>query len=113
MKSETTITYYLDVLGRLWMPNCHAATRRTVRVDTYEAQLYGEPLTDKNVADYPYGPAFGDFSSIVDVRVEKKTTRSAWSGDGACLRTRTIIKVLKEMSEENEMIFADCMEGEG
>ncbi len=68
---------WIDVLGRIWMPNVEAAM--TYDLGKYEMESIGAP-TRENVEEYLTKHA-GDFQEIIDFHAVVGETEIAWESE--------------------------------
>lgn len=88
----TITTQVINVIGKLWMPNCTAAMRYTL--SPYDMGNLGDP---RNRADVERWIALnsGDFSQVLDFRAD------------FTIDDESVIHDWK--SEDSDMIYCDCM----
>lgn len=101
-----TTTYEVEVLilGRLWMPQCHAAKRQVYTVDRKEFPD-GFTLDDvEEMLDH------SDFSCIEDWQATYHVRRQYKGPKGIGWTAHSRSKVARNWkSEDNEWVWQDCM----
>jgi hypothetical protein len=114
-------TLHVRILGRLWMPQCLAATSVTIDTDRYSWEDSGlDPTNADDVDGYVDRHHGGDFSAIVALEaiyVEQTDHHSHVSVSSTdqttVMRVRYTVRetTVIEMSEADECAWHGCMAG--
>jgi hypothetical protein len=120
--TTTTTTYEVDVVGRMWMPQCHAATHVTIPAADLPEHNRPDDMTDLQheawKVECRVDMVCGDFSEIEGceiIRCEKELTVQSSEGQGAgagqtCTSTVTTrYTTIQPFTDEQAEVFADCM----
>lgn len=109
-----TVTYHVDILGKLWMPMCDCATSRTYsRADLERAGWLPSVADNEEQAEMveSYVDTHeGDFSQIVGLRIvrQEKTTGRAVEGGVTTLTEKSRFVILRDFTEEQDDRYVAC-----
>lgn len=104
-----TATYEVRILGRLWMPQCVAATTATVTHPMELPQAEGETDAEYEVRMVECAVNTGDFSTVIAMEIERiDVTESTVPFQQVRQVTKTYTTI-QAFDEEHEMQYNDCM----
>lgn len=104
-----TTTYEIEILGRLWMPQCLAATTATVTQPMELPRAKGESDAEYEIRMVECAVNSGDFSTVIAmqiVRIDENVNIVPFGQVRQVTKTYTMIQAF---DEEQEMQYADCM----
>jgi hypothetical protein len=87
---------FVHIVGKLWMPNCDAASDKTLSdYDIENIRAYGDGAITRDAVEHWVMLNSGDFSAVTDfeaeIETDNKTYRFTWE------------------HEESELTYMDCM----
>jgi len=95
-----TVSYNARVVGRLWMPQCLAATDRKITLGDGPWKV-DIPENDMDAIESHFYGDMGDFSAVEDMEI----TKHVEAEDGRCVSI-----VTKPWADvESEYTYGDCM----
>jgi hypothetical protein len=111
---NTTVTYHVDILGKLWLPSCDAAQSVTYNRSDLERAGWLPSVADNDeqaemIEDY-VNTHEGDFSAIVGLRIVrqvKNTFRTEKDGTVG-LTEKSVFVTLRDFSDDEENRYLDC-----
>lgn len=109
-----TVTYHVDILGKLWMPSCDAAKSETYKRADLERAGWLPSVADNDeqaeMIESYVNTHEGDFSEIVALNITRveRNVEHAYDGDVAITTTKTREIVLRMMSDDEQARWYDC-----
>lgn len=112
-------SYYVEILGRLWMPQCHTAKQITITPEDLERAGHSEARANDEdggalaAIDMYVSTHEGDFSSIEALRVVKLEREdfqdgAVYAGGWNVQRILTRETVLRAFTDEEDEAYNAC-----